>query len=51
MESNLFDVTERSVYLVAGAVQAITESLAEWTALGHANFARKQAGKSRGTVL
>jgi hypothetical protein len=46
VEGNLFDATKRNVYALAGSVQAITESFSESMAIGHANVARKLAGKS-----
>ena len=44
VEGDMYDVTKRGTYELAGAVHAVTESLTETTALGHANTARKLVG-------
>jgi hypothetical protein len=47
VRGNVFDVTKRGTYEFAGAVHAVSESFEESMALGHANTARKLAGKSK----
>ena len=45
IEENVFKVTKRGTYVLAGQVNSVTESLLEPTAVAHANAARKIVGK------